>query len=658
MQPAEHFSLYRVFSSHMVLQRERPICFSGKADTGKSVTVVFAGETRIAIAGTDGEWSTEFPAMEAGGAYDLMICGAPGREPIICSDILIGEVWLCSGQSNMAMRVCEVMNSDTELKEADYPEIRLYNVIEGINRLAPEEPLKDELGDGWKCCSAESVANFSACGYFFGRQLYKELHIPIGLISAAWGGTGIESWISPEKFKECRWKFPAPADWNTAWEKLVANDPDLWAWLEKFELCGKVDPAWLNRDFDDSGWELCRDKRTVLPKPGRYLCRMTFDVPAELAESAFAISPGSVSDVDKSYLNGTKIGETTIRTPKYWDCERKYEIPSDVLRAGRNCLAVIADNHFSSGEVPSAEITLVTPNGNVILNAECRIKNIFLLPPDFPERPVLAQPSEYPDKSTPNYPSTLSNGMLAPWFRYAIRGTIWYQGCHNNGEFSYYLLHKMLIDDFREHWNDPEMPFLLVQLAAFHQHTPTAPLSPEDADTLPITEYPPYAVTREIQAEMPYACSSVGMVTAFDRGEISEIHPHDKQTVGWRLAKKALHMVYGVQGVCDGPEFAGMSLAGNTLRIFFCNTGSGLTTSDGKSPVGFIVSDRTGHFFKAKARIEDSCVVLENLPFVPQRVRYAFTGYCRVNLMNKEGFPALPFRSDKPDYKAVYFCKD
>lgn len=665
MKLSEKFALYRVFTSHMVLQRERPVVISGTAEPGKAVEVAFAGRSRNAVAGPDGEWSAEFPAMEAGGPHVLTVSGAAGSAPVVLEDILIGEVWMCTGQSNMEMPVFSenpffrTLNAEEELRHADYPRIRLYNSML-TRRLAPEGPLADEAGFGWQVCNAETVADFSACGYFFGRQLQKDLDVPIGLIATAWGGTDIAAWISREKFEEMHWQplYDSPEVPERIWNAFKASDSfkALLSWLERFDACGKkAAPECLAPEFDDSGWELCNGVTVILPRPGRYVCRLVFELPAEAAGREFELKLGAINDVDTTFFNGEAVGSTGVETPAYWIAERKYTVPGRCVRAGRNCIAVVADNHCGAGAVSIPALEFTAPGLAFKVRPECRIDTVFTLPADFPVRPDVPSVEGYRCPNGQNYPSTLFNGMLNPWFRYAVRGTIWYQGCNNNGEFTYYPLHKMLIDDLREHWHNPEMPFLLVQLAAFQVHSPENRREDAEAEAVPFPEFSPYALTREIQAEMPRVRKQVGMIVAFDRGDHSDIHPRDKQTLGFRLARKAEHMVYGRETVCDGPEFAGFRLEGWRLRVFFRNIGSGLTTSDGKAPTGFFLGSRSGFLAPAEAVIDGDTVLLscDGIPN-PQRVRYAFTGYCRVNLMNKEGFPAVPFRSDKLDYSGMF----
>ena len=664
MERAVKFAFYRVFSSHMVLQRERPVVLSGTAEPGRTVRVDFAGLTREAAADQDREWRGEFPAMAAGGPYSITLSGAEGVPAVTLEDVLIGEVWMCSGQSNMEMPVFSeapfwfTANAAEEVRNADHPQLRLFNAIP-TRQLAPEGPLKDENGSGWVACTPETVGDFSACGYFFGRRLQQDLNVPVGLISASWGGTGIEAWISREKFEEKHWQpfRDDPGDEAQAWEELTrgALYRKLLDWLEMFDRhCGQPDAAELTPEFDDSNWKEAPKTVIQLGRTGRFLCRMSFELPPEMVGQDLLMELGVVNDVDRTYFNGEEIGATGAETPSYWSVNRKYVVPAHCLRPGRNCVAVVADNHYSCGQIPTRQLIFSNAESRQVLQPESRWRTIFELEETFPLRPDVPALSSR-GVETPNYPSTLFNAMLYPWFRYAVRGVIWYQGCHNNGEYIYYPLHKMLIEDMREHWNDPEMPFLLVQLAAFYAHQPADRLADSFVDNLEMPEYPPYALTREIQAEMPYVFRNVGMITAFDRGDHSDVHPRDKQTLGARLARKAEAMVYQLPVVADGPEFAGCRRELHKMRVFFRNTGSGLTTTDGRPPIGFVLGDRNGNLCRAEAEIDGDTVLVscDSVP-EPERVRYAFTNYCRVNLINKEGFPALPFRSDKVDYEKMF----
>lgn len=220
-------------------------------------------------------------------------------------------------------------------------------------RLAPEGPLTDEAGFGWQVCNAETAADFSACGYFFGRQLLKDLDVPIGLIATAWGGTDIAAWISREKFEAVRWQpfYDSPDEQERIWNTLKTADnfKALLSWLERFDACGKAAPECLAPEFDDSGWKPCPGATAVLPRPGRYVCRLSFELPAEFAGRELELKLGIINDVDATFFNGEAVGSTGVETPAYWSAERKYTVPGRCVRAGRNCIAVVADDHYGAG---------------------------------------------------------------------------------------------------------------------------------------------------------------------------------------------------------------------------------------------------------------------------------------------------------------------
>ncbi len=649
MEFSEKFSLYKVFSSHMVLQRGKDIVISGQALPGKTVRAAFAGQEVLATADGKGEWYAAFPAMTAGGPYSLTVSGAAGTEPIEYDDILIGDVWFCSGQSNMEMPVggpnpyFRAGDYEETLADADRPQIRLY---QSQKRVSPDCVNTDETAE-WQVCNRETLELFSACGFYFGDQYQKDVKVPVGLISCNWGGTRIEPWIAPAKFQQSgiapyRDKEVMPEEQRKTILESAAYK-NLKEWCDKFDqFCGRPPQEELLADFDDSTWDTWRPTTA----PGRYLYRYTFELPQELANQEIIICPGVVNDVDESYLNGEFIGSTTIDQPEYWSIPRQYPIRG---REGKNCLAILVDNHCSVGDAPQ-NLKIKVRNEITAIDTVCRCRVIRVLDKTFPLRP---NPPAYGGTRTSTscqYPGTLFNAMVYPWLRYKIAGFLWYQGCSNGGEQLYYRMHKLLIDSWREEWHDKDLPFLLVQLAAYYAYSPEKPHSAEQLAALAPQEFGKFPLIREIQAEMPKVRRNVGMITAFDRGDASDIHPRDKRTLGFRLAKKAQLILFDSKEICDGPEFIGYRQEGDAIRVFFKNTGSGLMTTDGLPPKGFCIGGNDGTLIKVTdAEINGNTVILRGL-YDPQRVRYAFADYCEVNLCNKEGFPALPFRSDKIDY--------
>lgn len=659
MKAANEFGFYKVFGSHMVLQRQRPIVFSGTAEAGKSVTLTFAGGSVTAAADSGGVWHAEFPALEAGGPYAAELRGDDAVPAVTLNDILIGDVWMCSGQSNMEMPLWSAVpfwrSADGEAAAAgsNDPRLRLFNSILE-RRMSSDEPLVDENGPGWECCTPMTAECFSACGFYFGRKLMQDLNIPIGLISTAWGGTDIEAWISREKYERegCE-EFLQTRD-RAAHTKVADKkdfDVQFENWLQSYKAHreeGKAEhAAWLQPDFDDSDWESGPGIFRI-PVPGEKIFRCTFDLPEEFAGEELTLSLGVLNDVDETYLNGVMIGKTDVDVPVYWAVNRTYRIPAGVAKAGRNVLAVINDNHYGSGGFapghPSAISVAAYPERQVGLT-QWRGRTVFVA--DLEK--IGIRPTW--EGINPNLPCSLFNGMMHPWFKYPVRGVIWYQGCNNNGKKDYYVHHRYLIEDWRKQWNTPDLPFFLVQLAGFAEHCPENRGEEDRWLHQEPEENPPYALTREIQAEMPKLYPNVGMAVTMDIGDQYDIHPGDKKTLGYRLACEAERVVYSMPIVSQGPEFDRFVVENGKVRVFFRHTEGGLCTCDGKAPGAFALAGKDGKLRWAGAEIDGNTVLVSSPDVAePVRVRYAYAGYrgdC--NLMNGAGFPAVPFRSDKGD---------
>ena len=668
---AANFTVHKVFGSHMVLQREKPITISGTAEPGKVVKATLAGKSVYAEADKNGEWEAVFPAMKAGGPYVLEIVGKDGK-PTVFNDILVGEVWICSGQSNMQMPVMggkfwRVKNAEQEVKNANHPNIRLFNVP----RSKSPGYLQKEIKGSWTLCTPESVKDFSAAGYFFGRQLNKDLNVPIGLIHASWGGTRIEPWISEAAYieagrDEANLVKAARTPSKEQEQKLKKAQADYQIkfnnWLKAFHNTNPAATAkakeWKNPSFNDSKWE-----KAVLPGgipvevDGVGWFRHSVNLPAEWAGKDLVLNLGAVDDCDETFFNGVKVGETGAEKEGYWAQNRRYTVPGKLVKAGKNVIAVRVADHFSNGGLMGSEKTMYVTlkqgkAKRIAIAKDWKFKmefaaNMKKLGPR-PSTPAMLSGGI----NSPSYPSTLFNSMIAPWTKYPIRGAIWYQGCSNAGSADYYPLHKILIKDWRKQWNNPEMPFILVQLAGFESHRPNRRLADNYWTKKAPLDRVPYALTREIQAEM-LRLPNTGMAVAMDIGDHSDIHPADKQTVGYRLAKEAERIAYHSGKVSQGPLFKSMKIEGNKIRLFFTNVGKGLSTKDGKKPGAFAIAGKDGKYVWADAVIDGSTVVVSS-PKVkePKNVRYAWVQYRGdVNLCNKDGFAASPFRTDKPEYK-------
>ncbi len=451
-----------VLTSNMVLQRERPITIWGWADKGEKVNVTFNNLKKSAKADKSGEWKVVFPAMQAGGgALQLKV---QGKNTITLDNILIGDVWVCSGQSNMGVAMKDVNNAEQEIAAADYPNIRLFTFPRNLQ----PQPVDNTIGNPeWKECSPENIVRFSAVAYFFGRDVYKEINIPIGLLHTSWGGTNAEAWTSMDWIV----KLPKYKDW-----------------------------------------------------------------PNELAE----------------------------RMKK-----------TDSLSLAK-----------------------------------------------------MKQPNELH--------TGLFNGMINPLLNLAVKGVIWYQGESNAYEGKLYqTMFPNMIDCWREKWHQPDMPFLYVQLANYMDE----PVEPGKSN---------WASLREAQL-MTLNHPNTGMAVAIDIGEAKNIHPKDKQDVGYRLALNAFHLVYGKDIVYSGPIYKSMEIEGNKIAVSFTHLGSGLMVKDKYGyPKTFAIAGADQKFYWAKADIQgDKVVVWSDQVPNPVAVRYAWADNPgEANLYNKEGLPASPFRTD------------
>ncbi len=670
--PAGKFTVNKLFSPHMVLQREKPVKIFGTADPGDSVKVTLAGKTVTATANTSGQWLAEFPAMKAGTGYTLEVAGGNPQKKVILKDVAVGEVWLCSGQSNMQMPVLtrspiwRAANAEEEAKNANWPEIREFHVT---RNWSPGRELDYLKGTRWAVCNPQNVRTFSAYGYFFARQLYKDLQVPIGIIHSSFGGTNIMAWMPRESF--------VPAGQEAVKNKIekavkaLANrtpeefkrdfDKNYIPWINKFNAAApdksKAAAAWKNPDFDDSNWQTWTpDKVNSAKKPHVVWYRNTYSsIPASYAGGAAILCVPAFVGTAEVYLNGKLAGRTDVLKPLH-SIHKNYsfKLPDGMVVSGKNVVAVrISDYGLGITKFNDVNYTRIAQgrSGRTFDAKRWKMKTEYTADTD-----KIGKCPELYDSgiTTWGYPGTLFNGMIAPLTQYPIRGVLWYQG-ESDAYFSgaYYPKHRELIKSWRQRWNSPHMPFIVTQLAGIENHTPMKRLpdgfwkqySPAKAAGVA-------ANLREVQGEIG-KLPNVGLVTAIDVGDHSDVHPRDKQTIGFRAAKEAERFVYGKKIVSRGPAFKTMKIEGDKIRIYFDNIGGGLATKDGKAPNVFAIAGKDGKFVWADAVIDGNTVVVSS-PEVPApaNVQYAWVKFRPdLNLVNKAGFPAFPFRTDAPEYK-------
>ena len=623
--------------SHMVLQRERPLALWGWAAVGERVHLTFRGKTYAAAApDAAGRWQVMLPAMPAGGPYKLTV---QGRNTIVLTDILVGDVWLASGQSNMQFKVKDrpggyqpVQNADQEIAKANWPKIRCFTVAQTI----AYRPQPTVAGSGWQVCSPATVAEFSAVAYFFGRELYQKYHVPIGLLVSSWGGTPAEAWTSAEGLKTLP-EFGATLTDFARRRTLLMADQQAFETSQRsfFKNIRTYDQGylpggqtWAAPEFDAQAWSqmtlpgLWEATPGLNTYDGIVWFRKEIDLPAAMAGQPLTLSVGKVDDVDSTFFNGVRVGSTSG-----YDTPRVYQIPAALVRPGRNVIAVRVLDTGGGGGIwgEAATLNLTGLGGALPLAGPWQYK-VGLDPKNLPV-PVFPGGGQ-------QAPATLFNGMIAPLIPFALKGAIWYQG-ETNAERAeqYRTLFPAMITDWRRRWGQ-EFPFLFVQLANFRAARP----QPAESD---------WAELREAQAQT-LALPRTALATAIDIGDPDDIHPHNKQEVGRRLALAARRVAYGDKAVVySGPTYAGMTPTGAAIRLKFKNTGAGLLVKNNAALQGFAIAGTDRKFYWATARLDGNDVLVESDQVkTPVAVRYDWADNPNGNLLNKEGLPALPFRTD------------
>ncbi len=611
------FQVSPVFSNHMVLQRDTPLEIFGQAAPGKSVAVEIAGQRNSGLANAKGEWAVKLKPMAAGGPYEMTITAG---EIIRLNDVLIGDVWFCSGQSNMEWPLVNTNDGAEELKNfGAKPNIRLFLQQQTIS----PKPLQNAAGD-WTLCDAENAKNFSAVAYHMGKHLQKEINVPIGLIESAWGGTPAEIWMDENLLKGNpvtqpildRWKGSSVYDWK-AWNNGKGMDFNVEISDIRFvSSSGRAGPAYVKASPDAEG--VFGGTWSSWAKPG--------------SSAAFRVSGNSGRLSGMIGFNAWAGAGTLLKDGTDVDLSAFDAIKFKVRGNGRFSVSLtqnsISDYDYYSSQdydaagtwqdisIPMASLKqggwgLAKPfTQNAIVQIQFNIKSL-----------------------TMELPSALFNGMVAPFTRYKIRGAAWYQGENNIGRAAQYrTLLPLLIRNWRTAWAEGDFPFLVIQLPNFGERR-TEP--GESA----------WAELREAQLKA-LDLPNTAVVSIIDLGDAKDVHPRNKEPVGVRLAKAALVVSYGKEGPSTGPIYNSISIQNGEAIIKFKNTGSGLISKDGELK-GFAIAGDDGQFKWARAEIRDDTVVVWNFDIrEPKAVRYGWADNPECNLYNKEGLAASPFRTD------------
>jgi sialate O-acetylesterase len=614
--------LPNVFGDNMVLQRERPIPVWGWAEADEKITVTFNQQTKTTIAGKDGKWMIKLDAEKAGGPFTLT---ATGQNKINFENVLVGEVWVCSGQSNMELYIAgwgKINNYVQEIADANYPQIRHLDVPNKVSSMPEEDIAKAE----WKLANPQNAGEFSAVAYFFAREIHKQLNVPVGIINSSWGGSMVETWISMQGFDQSPY-FSAMIRSMPKVQTDSLEKRRLEAVIKKVEaaqgpLVSKdIAATWSNPQLDVSNW------RTVaLPNwpegnglsglDGVVWFRKSFSLPAADAGKQGSLELAMIDDRDSTYINGTQVGSTN-----QWNAKRTYHVPSGVLKEGINSVAIrAAGGGGVFGDAGDMKLTIGA--------------HLQPLAGDWSYRVESIDPTSRIEAN--DYPTLLFNAMIYPLIPFAIRGALFYQGEANTGRaYEYRKSFPLMIQDWRNHWKQGNFPFYFAQLSSF------------DAAGGNSAKGSAWAELREAQT---YALSlpNTGMAVTTDIGDAKDIHPKNKQDVGKRLATIALEKTYRKRKVGSGPLYRDMKVARSNILLSFTQSGSGLKAKGGKLS-GFEVAGPDKVFHPAVAVISGSMVLVSSTAVRnPVAVRYGWADNVGwINLFNKEGFPASPFRTDR-----------
>lgn len=643
-----------IISDHMVLEKSPQTAIWGKADAGEKVTVTLGDRTSTITAGEDGKWRTTLDLSQiAFGPFELKVSG---KNELVVRDVVVGEVWLASGQSNMQFALKDELNAATEIPQSANSMLRHFKV----DLIASIDPLEECQGQ-WVAAGPGTSSDFTAVGYYFGKALHKELGVPVGLINASWGGTQSEAWTSVEALS-------TDPDLKASVENQVRQARDYPAMQKDFiEKYG----AWLQANgredraaADAAGFTTGETKDWIsisipgplagqgLPPAGAVWARRDITVGAKEAGRTLILILGEVDGYETVYWNGQLVGHTTWKEQPGASAQQRCEIPGSLVKEGENTLAVRVYS-------PSGEPKLlgkVIKAGAIALKGEWLAKSEYALPALSAEAKAGLPAAPPAQRMAQGVGGALFNGMIHPILPYTIKGVIWYQGESNaTRAVQYRKAFPLLINDWRTRWGQPEMPFYFCQLANYMAKK----AAPEDSR---------WAELREAQS-MALKLPHTGQAVLIDIGESEAIHPLNKKDAGERLAKIALANDYGRQASASGPLFQKADIESGKIRVKFSHTDGGLVArplsptynvsliakqtaplvrnSPESEVEGFAICGKDGKWVWAQAKIEGDDVIVwsEQIP-EPTAVRYAWADNPTANLYNKAGLPASPFRTD------------
>jgi len=622
--------LPKILGDHMVLQQKSFAKIWGWAEPEQvvKVTTSWNSKTYRVVTDLEGNWQVSVATGLAGGPYTIKIQANITR---VLEDILLGEVWICSGQSNMEWPLSRAETAKEEIPLSDYPEIRLFTVEKTI-AVRPEEDVKGS----WELCSPETSADFSAVGYFFGKMLHKELGVPVGLVNTSWGGTPSESWTSRETlltfgdfdrqleelYGSSEKEMEKARKEQTRVESMIKKQQD----FDNQDNIG-FSEAWMNVEFDDSAWDKMEcpaewsSNDDIGMLEGVVWMRREINIPDSWIGKELALELGPVDEMDITYINGVEVG--TSRKISNWNVPRYYQVPASLVKSGALQLSIrIVNTNAQGGIFGHPEQLKIYPEENtkedaVMLAGQWKYKIAYTFP-------------EVPMAFNSHTPSVLYNGMLHPLRNMALKGAIWYQGESNQTRaMQYRTIFPGMIEDWRATWRLGDFSFYFVQIAPYNYGGEETSVELREAQFLTLSRV-----------------KNTGMAVTMDIGNPDDIHPTNKRDVGKRLALWALAKDYGEELVYSGPLYREQTIEENKIRIHFNYIGNGLKAKGGPL-THFEIAGEDQVYHPANAVIDGETVVVSAAEVgSPVAVRYGWSNIAEPNLCNAEGLPASSFCTD------------
>lgn len=613
--------LPRLISSGMVLQRDTQLNLWGWDTPGQPISIELDNVVYLGSTSATGSWQIQLPPMPAGGPYSLKV---KGSSTIVLENILIGDVWLASGQSNMDLtmeRVSPIYQA--EIEKADFSQIRYFHVP---NKYHFNEPLLDLESGHWSTTTPENVLKYSAVAYFFAHAIHQSQGVPIGIIKSSLGGSPVQAWMSEDALKA----FPEHLNEAIKFKNQQvidsirqADDRRASAWYAQSTAQDKglmATPTWHNDKTAINSWSTMEvpgywSEQAADFKNGVIWFKKTFDAPEHWAGKTAYLELGCIVDADSTFINGQYVGNTTYRYPP-----RRYQVPMGILKPGKNTLTIrVINTSGKGGFVPDKNYQISIADETINLTGTWHYKPGVSMPP-------LARPTFIRWK-----PMGLYHAMIAPLTQYTIRGAIWYQGESNTGNSkAYRRLLPAMIQDWRTQWGY-DFPFLIVQLANYMEPSETP--TPSN-----------WAMLREAQLHTSKNTPNTALAVTIDLGEWNDIHPLRKKPVGDRLALAARKLSYGEDIMASGPVYQQMKIKKDKIILTFDQE----LVTQGSKPQEFAIAGADKKYVWAEAKINDNKIIVWS-PKVPRpvAVRYAWAhNPDQANLYNKEGLPASPFRTD------------